>query len=52
MSCKVWEEMFLFCMVMNKVPPESEPRANLWLDPKHLVEPRNPEYMTAESTGK
>ena len=52
MSCKIWEEMLLFCMVMNKVPPESEQRTKFWLDLKHLVEPCNPEYMTLEFTGK
>jgi hypothetical protein len=27
-------------------PPDSEPRAQFWLDLKRLVEPRNPNYMT------
>jgi len=27
-------------------PPESEQRAKFWLDLKHLVEPRNLQYMT------
>ncbi len=26
-------------------PPESEQRTKFWIDLKHLVEPRNPEYM-------
>jgi len=52
MSCKVWEEMVLFCMVMTIVPPESEQRAKFWLDQKHGIEPRNSEYMTVEFTGK
>ncbi len=37
MSCKVWEEMLLFCIIMNTLPPESEPRAKFWLDLKHLT---------------
>ena len=33
-------------------PPESEQRTKFWLDLKHLVEPRNPEYMEQNGNWK